>query len=104
MGMFDHYIPDPPIPCPACGKVLEGWQGKDGPNALMVWRQGRAAPVDQDIEDEEVRLLDEQLARFRLPDSFVIYDMCDCRREWVEAVGTTTDQVWTRTELTKSSG
>jgi hypothetical protein len=53
MGMFDHYIPDPPVKCPKCGKEISGWQGKNDPApALLVWKQGVAAPIDQRVDDE----------------------------------------------------
>lgn len=74
MGMFDEFTPVPPLCCPACGKELHGWQGKDGENALMVWQQGVAAPIDQSIDDEDVKLEPEKLAVFRLPERFSIYD------------------------------
>lgn len=100
MGMFDEYIPDPPLPCPACDAVLDGWQGKDGPNALMVWRQGQAAPVDQAIEDEEIRLAPEQLAAFRLPEQFLIYTQCcGARRFFLEAACHAPGGIWSSTLL-----
>ena len=81
MGMFDEYIPDTPLRCPACGSALDGWQGQGGgPNALMVWRQGIAEPIDQSIDDEEVKLEPEQLAKWRLPKQFTIYTFCCSRR------------------------
>lgn len=99
MGMFDEYIPDPPLDCPACGGVLDGWQGKDGPNALMVWQQGIAGPIDQAIEDEDIRLLPEQLATFRLPQEFLIYTQCCHEHFFIEAECHTADEIWMRTEL-----
>ena len=72
MGMFDEYIPDPPLRCPACGSLLDGWQGKDGLNELMVWRQGVAAPIGQSIGEDFEREPD-QLAKLRLPERFAIY-------------------------------
>jgi hypothetical protein len=92
--MFDEYIPDPPLNCPACGKELQGWQGKDGPNALLVWKQGQAAPVDQAIEDGTIRLEPENLAAFRLPEEFFIYTQC-CARFFVEADCTCERETWT---------
>ena len=80
MGMFDEYIPD-------------------GPNGLMVWRQGVAAPIDQSIPDEDVRLEPEQLARFRLPEQFTIYTRCCSGRFWVEALCYASGETWSRTEL-----
>ena len=99
MGMFDHYIPDPPLRCPVCGSSPDDWQGKDGPNALMVWRQGIVAPVDQAIEDEEVRLEPHRLAEFRLPKIFLIYEYCCGGRYPLEANCRTTDGVWSSIEL-----
>jgi hypothetical protein len=99
MGMFDHYIPDPPLDCPVCGNTLDDWQGKDGPSALMVWRQGAAAPIDQAIEDEDVRLEDHHLAKFRLPESFYIYEWCCGGHFALEAVCRTTDGIWSHTKL-----
>ncbi len=99
MGMFDHYIPDPPLCCPVCGSALDDWQGKDGPNALMVWRQGHTAPIDQAIEDEDIRLLSHQLAKFRLPPIFKIYEWCCGGHFALEAVCHTSDGIWSSTEL-----
>ncbi len=99
MGMFDEYIPDPPLHCPACESPVGGWQGTDGPNALMIWQQGIAAPIDQAIEDEEVKLLPEQLAIFRLPEEFAIYTDCCGGHFFVVANCTSTDETWSRTEL-----
>ncbi len=99
MGMFDYYIPDPPLRCPVCGSALDDWQGKDGPNALMVWQQGVAAPIDQAIDDEEVRLEPHRLAKFRLPQIFSIYLWCCGGRFDLEADCRTTDGIWSCTEL-----
>jgi hypothetical protein len=101
MGMFDEYIPRPPLSCPACGKILEGWQGKDGPCAVMIWRQGVATPIDQAIEDESVRLTDAERADFRLPEEFLIYTQC-CASYFIEADCACNDNVWRRTELEKA--
>ena len=98
MGMFDSYIPDPPLNCPACGAPLSDWQGKDGGCGLFVWHQGFAAPTDQAVS-EDVKLTEAELSRRRLPDSFEIrsYD-CDCPFP-VEAIGTCVEGVWVRTEV-----
>ena len=101
--MFDEYIPDPPLNCPACGKELEGWQGIDGPCALMVWRQGVAAPVKQQIADEDVRLTAEDLDHFRLPEQFLIYTNC-CGGDrglgfFVEAECRTNQEIWMQADL-----
>lgn len=99
MGMFDEYIPDPPLSCPACGVALEGWQGKEGPNALMVWRQGIAGPIDQSIDDNEVKLTPEQLGKFRLPKQFGIYTSCCGGKFFVEAECYALGDIWSRTVL-----
>jgi hypothetical protein len=80
MGMFDYFVPDPPIPCPKCGKTISGWQGKNDPSpALLVWKQGVPSPIDQRV-DEECRALPERMETFRLPDGEIwIYGgECDC--------------------------
>ena len=59
MGMFDWYKPCGEIECPVCGVVLKEWQGKDGPNALFVWREEEGAPVDQLI-DEDAKISEER--------------------------------------------
>lgn len=42
MGMYDDYLPDPPLACPVDGVTIEGtWQGKDGPCVLAELRQGQ---------------------------------------------------------------
>ena len=97
--MFDEYIPDPPLICPVCGAMLEGWQGKDGPNALMIWKQGSKSPIDQAIDDEDIKLLPEQLATWRLPDEFLIYAACCGGHFFHEAKCYAADETWTRTVL-----
>ena len=92
MGMFDWYDPVPPVPCPECGGRLE-WQGKDGPDLLLVWRQGSAHPVDQQM-DEETRLPPEGLADITLPDSFEILGWCE-RDHKVAGTGHCEEGVWT---------
>ena len=98
MGTFDWYRPDPPLACPRCGRTLEEWQGKDGPCALFVWRQGCIAPVDQPI-DEDVRLPPRRREAWRLPPSFRIdsHD-CPCERR-TDALGTCEDGAWSRTTV-----
>ncbi len=99
MGMFDEYIPYPPLNCPACGAKLEGWQGQDGPNALMIWRQGIDGPIDQAIDDEDVKLEPERLAAYRLPEQFSIYTTCCGRGFFIQADCTTKGEAWWHTEL-----
>lgn len=65
----------------------------------MIWRQGVAGPIDQAIDDEEVKLESERLAKFRLPDQFLIYTTCCGNGFFVEADCYTDDETWSRTEL-----
>ena len=93
MGMFDYYVPDPPIACSKCGKPLDGWQGKNDLHpALFVWKQGVAAPIDQRVDDEW-RGLPDVISAARLPNGEIwIYGgKCECGfnadgifRGWVE--------------------
>jgi hypothetical protein len=97
MGLFDYYHPKPDIQCPVCGASGLDWQGKDRPNALYVWEQGQSGPVDHLVPDE-CKWSPEEQAQVRLPFRFEIYAQCKCPT-FLEAVGTTEDGVWTRTEL-----
>ena len=98
MGMFDWYEPDPPLACPVCGQALSEWQGKDGPCALFVWRQGYAAPLRQCV-DAEIRLSDDELKHWCLPAEFWIGSSdCACPFE-VVAIGRTEHGIWTSTDL-----
>jgi hypothetical protein len=96
MSMFDWYQPVPQLSCPVCGRPLEEWQGKDGPCALFVWRQGVKHPIDQAIPDEEVRLDPEDWQRFTLPARFEIYTDCP-DHQLIEADCAGPDQVWSST-------
>lgn len=98
MGMFDHYEPFPALSCPVCGQPLSDWQGKDGPCALLVWRQGCASPVDQAVPDES-RADPDVLRALRLPVDFEIYTQCCGGRFFVTAQCQAPDGVWSRTKL-----
>jgi len=102
MGMFDSYIADPPLACPACGEQLDGWQGKDGPCLLFHWQQGHRFPVatdwpGRDIQDQDTEgcLKSSDL----LPSQFLIYtDGCSCDRI-IRAFGKCVASVWTEADL-----
>ena len=101
MGMFDTYRPKGPPKCPACGHPLTEWQGKEGPNALFVWEEGIAYPVDQPVV-EECKLPLERRMQWRLPASFTIYSY-DCDTHHLiyakcKAVGDT----WSVTEVMRA--
>jgi hypothetical protein len=99
MGLFDTYIPDPPFVCRRCGRVLNGWQGKDGPSGLLTWRQGVATPSHEGV-DADVALAGRQLSELRLPSSFVVDARCPCRLDFmVSAICTCTGGVWTASRL-----
>ena len=99
MGMIDYYEPEPRLACPRCGRVLSDWQGKEADNALFVWKQGVPCPTGKCIE-EEFLLTADQLGRCTLPETFMIYTSCICSTKFLlEAVGTSIDGIWSRTEL-----
>lgn len=101
MGMFDHYRPKPDNACPVCCASRLEWQGKGGPCGLLVWEQGRAAPVDQ-MASDDCKLPPDRRAGRRLPDRFEIYAVCRCPT-FLAGVGFTEDGVWTRTALLTST-
>ena len=99
MSMFDWYKPAETSKCPKCDTELKEWQGKDGPCALFVWKQGSRSPIDQKVEDEGLRWSEEEKRQFVLPDNFLIYSY-DCpNHQPVEAKCTCTDGVWSSFEI-----
>jgi hypothetical protein len=98
MGMFDWYRPNQNFECPICRVGLNEWQGKDGPCALFVWREGEVSPLEQPI-DEECKLPEEARNTFRLPESFEIYSY-DCGRHRVSANCVAKNGVWSETHIT----
>ena len=98
MGMFDYYQPDPGLACSVCGSPLTGWQGKGGPCALLVWRQGTAAPIDQAVP-QETKGRPSVIDSLRLPDQFEIYTECCGGRFFATALCAAPDGVWSTTVL-----
>jgi hypothetical protein len=94
MGMFDWYEPVPDLPCPVCGGAVQ-WQGKDGPCALLLWRQGEACPIEQRVDEP---LSPDDLVSYRLPSTFGLYGECS-RLHPTEAVGETADGIWTSSRI-----
>ena len=94
--MFDYYQPTEQFVCGECGLPLE-WQGKDGPNAPFVWRQGEAAPIDQPIV-EESRMDPVRRATYRLPPTFRLKGFCE-RHHITEATGRCDGEVWTEIDV-----
>ena len=99
MGMFDYYRPTGQRRCPVCRRSLLEWQGKDGPNGLLIWAEGNAAPVDQDV-DEDLKVPIGERQAIRLPRKFEIYSF-DCpEHQPIDADCECDDSgVWTRTVL-----
>ena len=91
--MFDWYEPDPLPTCPECGADMKVCQGKDGPNAVLVWQQGLAYPTAQRADDP---WLGEELERFSLPARFRFSCWCVNDHESVWD-GSGQDGVWTST-------
>ena len=91
LGMFDWYEPDPPIKCVSCDAIPNDWQGKEGPNALFVWRQGEPHPIGQRADEP---LAEDDLVKYSLPDRFRFYTICENGHELLFQ-GRTTDGVWT---------
>jgi hypothetical protein len=94
--MFDYYQPSERFVCGHCGLPLE-WQGKDGPNALFVWRQGEATPIDQPIVAES-KMDPVWRATYRLPPTFSLNGFCE-RHHITEAIGRCDGEVWTEIEV-----
>ena len=93
MGMFDYYEPSERFSCSTCGEPLrDRWQGKDGINALLVWREGQAAPIGYaEAVPPESRIDEEPIASWRLPGEFDITAWCEAgheRMRWADVVVT----------------
>jgi hypothetical protein len=97
VGMFDYYEPDPPLTCLWCGEPVIECQGKDGPNALFVWRQGHRHPVRQAV-DEDARIEASRYSDFVLPDRFSVSAFCTAHHVMHVDCGCT-EGVWTEVSL-----
>ena len=97
MSLFDYYLPEPSLRCPACNADLDNWRGIDGPSALFVWKQGVRHPVDQlgDGAGKRGGALESAL----LPVAFRIHTSCCSSRFPVEAIGRAPNGTWNSTEL-----
>jgi len=97
MGMFDHYEPVPPIVFQ--GIALSGWQGKDGPCELLIWRQHSGVPVARAV-DAKWRSSPEQLSSYRPPDGELgIYTGLPDRTRWFSAKIVVHDGIWIETRM-----
>ena len=87
---------------PGLRVVLEEWQGKDGDNALFVWQEGIAHPIDQRV-DEDWAIPKEDYVKFRLPKEFSIYtNECNCPC-FVVADCSTSEGIWNKTVIIDST-
>lgn len=98
MGMFDWYLPDPPLPCRWCGAILDELQGKDGPCELLVWSEHRPAPVDQRC-DEAWRMAADRRDGLRLPLVFDVHGDCRECSNTSQFTGYTVAGTWVGTVL-----
>jgi hypothetical protein len=92
MGMFDWYEPTGAWTCLECGDSLTGFQGKDGPNALLVWREGVSRMAVEQRIDEPFDVLDHYGC---LPHRFTFYAYCP-NDHFQEFVGECVDGLWSR--------
>lgn len=92
MGLFDTYIPRPPVNCPLCGEEIPDFQGKDGPCGLLTFTQGEEIPFDEFFEEGLWR---DYLPREseEKPDDFELHTF-DSNRHWIEARGVVKDGKW----------
>jgi hypothetical protein len=97
MGMFDTYRPIRLLRCPICATQLRDWQGKDGPNCLLLWEEGRARPVFSD-DDNPDRIV--KYANTRLTHDCEIYSF-DCAAHEVIAIARVVDDTWVKTEIVR---
>ena len=93
VGMFDWYEPEGDFTCPECAGPVGGWQGKDGPCALLLWRQGFAHPVEQRVDDAAA-VDAATLLGFELPSEFEISTWC-ANGHLVSVLALCNEGVWT---------
>lgn len=94
MSLIDWYEPTENLTCPCCSHTLSEWQGTDGPCGLLVWRQGNTHPVEQRLDDDDLRWTELELRKFVLPIKFTIYSY-DCpKHSPIYADCTCKGEVW----------
>jgi DNA-directed RNA polymerase subunit RPC12/RpoP len=95
MGMFDYYEATDDLRCPQCGANLGEWQGKNGPNELLLWKQGYRSPIGHQVDKEILELSATDGNDPTLPLNFEIHTICVSCSKRVEAVGQCIDGIWT---------
>jgi hypothetical protein len=97
--MYDEYVPDPPLTCPVDGATLDqGFQGKDGPSVLAVYRQGQHIVGDYGTHGYTGPSADAE----DFPDDgvFQFYGSHGGKHgHWVDCEGTLVDGVWTSSRV-----
>ena len=98
MGLYDCYIPDPPIDCPLCGTKLVEWQGKDSLCFLLRWKQNIKGPIRSESREGALPPRPEE-DEYLLPDQFEIYSY-DCPiHQPITAWGKAPEGIWLTTEV-----
>lgn len=99
--MFDSYEPSTTLNCSTCQVSLNGWQGKDGPNELLLWKQGHPTPVGFLTVDDQFIAFDSADAgdNDRLPAVFKFYTHCEGCNSRITAVGKCINGTWTSSEV-----
>lgn len=90
--MFDSYEPATTPGCDLCGEAMTGCQGKDGPCALDVFREGVSRMSAALRIDEPTDALDQ----FGLPMRFTFSCWC-LKGHRQDYVGECVDGIWSRT-------
>jgi hypothetical protein len=83
--------------CRWCGGPIVRCQGKDGPNALLVWRQHHRFPLNDPLIADECLFDEAALRGFTLPGMFTFIGYCD-KGEPTWMAGRCKNGVWVATE------
>jgi hypothetical protein len=96
MGLYDTYCPNISYKCQNCASSIDGYQGKDGPNGLFLFKEGFDGAFDQTM-DQEFKISKDKLAKIKLPNRFEIYTFCDKCNFMNSFVGTAVNGKWVST-------
>lgn len=99
MKGFDFYEPVPELLIN--GLAIQDWRGRDNANALFLWRQGCAEPVDQ-LVDVEYKFDIELINSYRIQTkTFRISAKNPSGKGTLHATCTVKNGKWIKTELNK---